>query len=555
MSDARLRLYPLGGLGEVGMNCLALELHDESGPGDMVIVDVGVTFPERTHGIDLAHPRFDAIVARQDRLRAILITHGHEDHIGAVGYLLKKLKKPVPVYGPAYALGLIEGRFDELDLELPEMHRVQVGRTFEVGHFVVEPYRVNHSIPDCTGLILRTPAGTVIHSGDYKMEDAPVDGEQFGFPAIERAAEEGVDLLLSDSTNVDAPGSSGEEADVAEAIDTLLADAQQRVVVAQFASNVYRMRAVFEAARKHDRRVVLLGRSVEKHYALAEQLGHLPDGAAELVVDRERAHKVRRDRLVAIATGTQGEAPAALSRLARGEHPDLTLEPGDTIVLSSRIIPGMEATVFQLLDQLERLGCEVLHRRTHPNVHVSGHAYRGEQERLIRAAKPRAFMPVHGTFHMLRAHSALGRELGVETVLAVENGTVVELDDGDLRIVDQVTTGRVHVDRGYEIADEMLTDRRRMGELGVAFVAAQVDHDLRMRVPPEVTTRGFIDIEDEEKLIDELISVLQAEMERFHDDLEDLDDVEDQLRRSVRRFFGRRFRRRPIVVAMALEAS
>ena len=399
MDTATLRLIPLGGLGEIGMNCMVIECDERA-----VIVDCGVTFPSREPGVDLIHPDFGYIQEHRDRLDAILITHAHEDHIGALPYLLP-LVPGVPVYGPPYALKHIERRLEEHGLKA-DLRPTQPGQSFGVGPFEVEPVRVNHSIPDSTALILRTPAGVVVHSGDFKIEREPVDGQSFGLERLKRAGDEGVRLLLSDSTNIDVEGRAGEEQVVVDTFDAIVRDAKQRVCVAIFASNVHRINALFAAAKKHRRKVCLLGRSLDNHATVSKELGILGNVDA-LLVSPEMARSIPRDELIIVATGTQGEDRAALGRIARGDHRHMRLEAGDLVVLSSRVIPGHEQQVFDLINSLERQGVQVMHRRTRQGIHVSGHACKEEQRELMQAVRPRAFLPVHGTLYHMRLHGVV----------------------------------------------------------------------------------------------------------------------------------------------------
>ncbi|MEO0323714.1 MAG: ribonuclease J [Myxococcota bacterium] len=558
VSSERLRMgievVPLGGLGEVGMNCMTLAHGD-----DVLVLDCGVTFPGRVHGVDLDHPRFDHIVAERDRLRGIVITHGHEDHIGALPYLVRTLLEagaPLPpMWAPPYAIALIRHRFEEhADLPKPTLHAFHVGERVSIGAWEVEPVRVNHSIPDSLALVLRSPGGTVVHSGDFKIEDRPVDGEAFGRDALRAAAEEGVALLMSDSTNVDVPGESGEEADVAEALGAIVGAARGRVVIAQFASNVYRIQAAFGLAERYGRRVVLLGRSVQMHARIARDLGMLP-GAGTRLVEPEEAQRVPRDQLMVLATGTQGEWPAALPRLARRDHQHLALDPGDEVVFSSRIIPGHEQVVHDVVCNLERQGVVVHERRGAPGVHVSGHACQGEQRTLIELVKPRGFVPVHGTFHHLKKHGALARDAGVEDVLVVENGTRIGVLPDGLAAVGQVESGRVHVDRGRPVDDEALRERRWLGESGVVVVAMAVSPELRIVGDIDLTARGLPEAVGTDTVLDEAAEVVRAEMKRFARDIRDVDDMEDQARRSLRRFFAKGHNYRTQVVAMAVPVS
>jgi len=327
---------------------------------------------------------------------------------------------------------------------------------------------------DATALILRTPAGTVVHSGDFKIDHAPPDGEGFDADRLREVGDEGVRLLLSDSTNTWADGTTGREQDVADTLSELIGQAKQRIVVSIFASNVHRLRALFAAAETHDKKICLLGRSVHRHVEAATSLGYLPDISSRIVA-AEHAESVERGQLLVIATGTQGEPRAAMARLAKGTHPALTLETGDDVVLSSRVIPGNEQGVYTLINDLTRQGLRVRFRATSPEVHVSGHAHREEQREMLELVRPRAFMPVHGTLVHLEHHALLAEEAGVEQCLVVENGAVVEMTSEGVEVVDRTEVGRVHVDAGEEIPETVLRDRALLAELGIAVVVVPLD--------------------------------------------------------------------------------
>jgi ribonuclease J len=530
------------------MNCMAIEQD-----GAIVLLDCGVMFPFRELGVDVIHPDFGYLLERRQHLRGIVLTHGHEDHIGATPYLLKQI--PLPVYGPPYALQLLKHRLKEVAPEhRPELHRTVPGGRFELGPFGFEPFRVTHSIPDSTGLIIDTAVGTVVHTGDFNIDEQPVDGQHFDARRLREVGERGVRLLLSDSTNIGVPGVSGREQDVQAKLSELVASAPQRVVVSLFASNLHRFRSALAAARDSGRKVCLLGRSLQTHARLGTDLGYLD--AASLLVPPERARKIPRHELMVLATGTQGEAPAALSRLARGNHPDLDLHPGDQILLSSRIIPGHEQTVFTMINEFERRGIEVVHRGIEPAIHVSGHACRDEQQRMLEWVRPQAFLPVHGTYHHLRRHAELASGLGVEHTLITEDGGVVEVQpDGPLQLVESVPVGRVHVDAGEAIPDEVLRDRALLAELGMAVVIVQVRRDGQLAGPPEIVTRGVVHEETEEEL-------LGGARQYVADDLQDPgrhgpgfdeEELRDQARRALRRFFGRRLGRKPLTYAVVVQ--
>lgn len=483
-----LRVVPLGGLGEIGMNCLALEQGD-----DIVVVDCGITFPTTDLGIDVYHPRFDYLLEREDRVRGILVTHGHEDHVGALPYLLADLD--VPVYGPHHALELARGRLAEHGFDADELDLVRVvpGRPFQVGSFTVEPIRVTHSISDATALAIRTVAGTVIHTGDFKLDPAPPDGELTDELRLMELGEEGVRLLLSDSTNVDSQGSSASESVVGEALEKLIAGARGRVVVGVFASNVQRLKLLGEIAQRTGRRVCLLGRSVVNHVRVAESVGRLK-WPSDLVVAPELCAGMPREKVLVLAGGTQAERGSALTRLAAGTHNTLRLEAGDTVILSSRIIPGNDRAVFDMMGDLLRLGVDLVTRVSEPRVHASGHAHRDEQRRMIEMTQPRAFLPVHGTLHHLHRHAALAASAGVRDVLIAENGDVVELEAASgPRKAARAPVGKVATFAGDELSEEVIRDRALLGRTGVAFVAVSLDKKGALLAPPAIETRGVID--------------------------------------------------------------
>jgi ribonuclease J len=492
-----LRVIPLGGLGEVGMNCLALELDDT-----IIVVDCGVTFPDDEPGVDIIHPDFSYLLAHKRRVRAIVLTHGHEDHIGALPYLLGELN--VPVYGPDYALALVRERLSEFEWDVPpELVSLRLRQPIQLGAFGVEAYRVTHSIPDSTGLVLRTRLGTIVHSGDFKIDLAPPDGQEMDLPFLQELGDAGVRLLLSDSTNVDVEGNSGPESDVAGALNTQLTAAKQRLIVSMFGSNVYRLASLLRSAQAADKLVLLLGRSLMTHARVAEKLGLLPKPMPTLIPP-ESAQTVQRDRLLVIASGSQAEPQAALARLAAGTHHHLRLEPDDTVVLSSRVIPGRERAIHALIDDLERRAVRVVQRFDDPKLHVSGHACRDEQRKLIEILRPEIFVPVHGTFHHLKRHAALARDAGVASTFVIENGEVLELVQDAAAPGESVRSGRIHIQAGTELPEVVLRDRMLMAEVGIVVVTLVVDERGALRAPPRVLTRGVVWEDEERDLLDDL---------------------------------------------------
>jgi ribonuclease J len=470
------------------MNCMAIEQR-----GEVLLVDCGVMFDDRGLGVDVIHPDFSAL-DKLGRVVGLAVTHGHEDHIGGIPYLLKRFD--VPVHGPPYALGLVRERLDEHEvLEHARLFETRPGRRFELGSFVIEPIRVTHSIADATALAIETDEGTVIHTGDFKFDESPPDGEQFDVDRFRALGDAGVTLLMSDSTNVDAEGATGSETDVGHVLERLVLETRGAVVIAMFASNVHRLRLLGEIARRAGRKIVLLGRGVGVHARVARATGYLrwPD---ELVIPEDMARERLRSELLVIATGSQGEERAALARLARGDHPSFEVVPGDRVVLSARTIPGNEPEVHAILGQLLRRGVEVVSRATERGVHVSGHAHRPDQRRMLELVRPRCFVPVHGTIHHLTRHAALAREMGVPSVCVVENGRAVEVTRDGATLGETYGAGRVHVSAGREVPASVLRERAALAQEGTAFcfvIVHPAPPGARGRMEVFVSTRGVMD--------------------------------------------------------------
>ncbi len=506
---AQLRVIPLGGLGEVGMNCMALEVEHE-----LLIIDCGTNFPGDDYGVDVVHPDFAWLHANWERVRGIFLTHGHEDHIGGLPYLLRE--RSVPLYGPAHALQLVARRFAEHGLEEQpsDFREANTRRVYRLGPFEVEPIRVSHSIVEATALSITTEAGRVVHSGDFKFDDNPSDGQPTDVERLRLLGDEGVDLLLSDSTNVDAPGTSGSEGDVAEALDEVIKSASRRVFVALFASNVHRLISLGQIAQRRGRRLCLLGRSLVSHVEVARKLGYL-DWPPELLLPAERVRSYPKDEVLVLATGTQAEPAAAMARLARGEHRFAEVEQGDTVVFSSRIIPGCDRAVVDMMGQLMRRGAVVHSRWTDP-VHASGHAHRDEQARMIELLRPRCFVPVHGTLHHLRRHAELATSLGVPHVTVIENGQSVILSEAGLRSGADVPSGLVHVGLGgKEMPVEVIERRRDLGRSGVVSVGILCARGGKLCHAPRLQAMGLPFLDDE-AIVGELIDELVAAWRTLH---------------------------------------
>lgn len=482
-----VRFIPLGGLGEVGLNCFALEQGN-----DIIVVDCGVTFPFLDHGVDVIHPRFDYLIEHRDRLRGVVITHGHEDHIGALPYLLDALD--VPVFAPAHAMELIRHRLhdQEFDLEGIELRLITPRVPFAVGSFQIEALRVTHSITEATALAITTHAGVVVHTGDFKLDPAPLDGELTDVARLRELGEAGVRLLLSDSTNVESRGHTASETSVGRAVDDLVGKSAGRVIVGMFPSNVQRLLGIVASAEKHDRKICLLGRSMSTHVGAAERVGKMTIPRERMVLP-EHASSVPRDKLLVLSTGTQAEPPAALSRLATGTHPKLRLERGDKVILSSRIIPGNDRPVFDMMSNLMKIGVDLHTRGSDPEIHTSGHAHRDELAEMIAMLRPRAFVPVHGTLYHLTRHAELARSMNVAEVLVAENGDVVAFDGETAPHKSaRCVTGRVSTFAFDALPEEVLRERATLGRHGIAVVVVGLGMDGAITYPPRLLSSGVL---------------------------------------------------------------
>lgn len=542
------RLVPLGGLGEIGMNCLAIEQ-----AGGILIVDCGITFPNDDVGIDIYHPLFSWLEERRERVRGLFITHGHEDHVGAVGHLLTRMD--VPVFGPAHSLAIARHRMSEMGL-VPKNFRLvnTVPRgTYEVGPFVVEPIRVTHSIAEATALAIRTASGIIIHTGDFKLDPSPPDGELTDEARFKELGDEGVRLLLSDSTNIDARSEPGSESTVGDELDRIVAETEHRVIIGAFASNVQRLIRVGEIAQKYGRKIALLGRSLQLHVGWAHELGHL-NWPSDLVVPADQAGKLPRDQILCLAGGTQAEPFSAMRRLASRTHPLLSLEEGDVIVFSSRIIPGNDVGVFAMMGDLLRQGVTLRNWITDPLVHVSGHAHRSEQRRMMEMTRPEAFIPLHGTLHHLMRHADLAREQGIRDVLVLENGEVARLDEESLVKEGRVQAGKVAMSGGRELPWETIRERQFLARGGMVHTTVVVDRRGRLRASPSVVTHG-IAIEEAERAaiaraVSEAFEKRPFQVERPGDEL-----IADTARYAARRAVEARAGKRPVALATVLRVE
>jgi ribonuclease J len=491
-----LRIIPLGGLGEVGMNCLALETEEA-----LLVIDCGITFPEDDHGVELLHPDFGYLLERAHKVCGVFLTHGHEDHIGALPYLLPMLN--VPVWGPPHALKLalrrVRDRPGASSTLKVDFRPAIAGQRHQVGPFSVEPIRVSHSIIEATALYVESSAGSVLHTGDFKFDPDPPDGQPTDEDRLMELGERGVDVLLSDSTNIDSSGSAGSESNVADALSEVIGAARQRVVVGLFSSNVQRLISLGQIAKKTGRKIGLLGRSLRTHVDAAHDLGHLA-WSSDLRLTNEELASCRRSDLLVLAGGTQAESGSALSRIAQAAHPALTLAAGDSVILSSRVIPGNDRRVSRLVSDLLRLDLELHTQTSRRDLHTSGHANRDELSHMLELVRPRCFIPVHGARHHLHNHAELARRSGVEQCLVIENGQVAGLANGRLERLESVRSGRVSIDRGMApLSSEVLRQRASLGRSGIAQLSVVLDRDGALSCPVRLSTWGVVSFDAPEQ--------------------------------------------------------
>ena len=548
LAPGALRVVALGGLGEVGRNMSVLEYD-----GRLLVVDCGVLFPEDSQpGVDLILPDFDYIHERLGDIVAIVLTHGHEDHIGAVPYLLR-LRPDIPLVGSQLTLAFVEAKLKEHRIT-PFTLAVKEGQTEKFGDFECEFVAVNHSIPDALAVAVRTPAGTVLHTGDFKMDQLPLDGRITDLRAFARLGDAGVDLFMCDSTNAEVPGFVAGEREIGPVLDRVFGESARRIVVASFSSHVHRVQQVLDAAALHERKVAFVGRSMVRNMAIAAELGYLrvPDG---VVVDQKEANTLPDDEVVLMCTGSQGEPMAALSRIANNDH-KVKVGPGDTVILASSLIPGNENAVFRVINGLTRLGARVVHSGN-AKVHVSGHASAGELLYVYNVLKPRNVMPVHGEVRHLVANGALAVRTGVppERVLLAEDGVVVDLVGGKASIVGAVPCGYVYVDGSSVggVTEAELKDRRILGDEGFVSIFAVVSSaDGKVLAGPQIHARG---VAEEDAVFDQVLPEVSAALEAaVAGGTLDTHQLQQVVRRVVGRWVASRLGRRPMIIPVIVEA-
>ncbi|MGD0732967.1 MAG: ribonuclease J [Terracidiphilus sp.] len=550
MQTKKLKIIPLGGLGEFGMNCLALRWED-----DIIVIDAGLMFPEsELLGVDIVVPDITYLIENKQHVRAIILTHGHEDHIGGLPWILNELK--VPVYATEFTLAYVEGKLEEHHL-LDETTLIEIvpKEKFTLGPFTIEPIRVTHSLVDCVALAVETPVGVVIHTGDFKIDLSPLDGNAFDLHTFAEYGKRGVLALLQDSTNVERSGYTPSERAVIPRLDEVFSQAKKKLFFTCFSSSIYRIRIALDLARKHNRKVAIVGRSMMQSTEIAEDLGYIeiPQG---LVIQPGQMRDYAPEQLMVLISGTQGEPMSALSRAAVDNHRHAHIDAGDTVVLSSRIIPGNEKSIFRVIDHLSRRDANVVcDDGSNGLIHVSGHGAQEEQRLLINLVRPKYFIPIHGDYRNLARHAKIAMETGaVEHAIVIEDGDVLELDKTDARKRDKVTAGRILIDSGSSIdvvEDLVIRDRRILSEDGIVLAVLAINKRTgKVEQQPEVIMRGFggADISDQAKeLVLKTLDGLSSEQKS------DYGMVKEKVRAELKRLIQKTTGRRPMIMPVILE--
>ncbi len=548
-----LEIIPLGGIGEFGMNCMSVRYGDE-----MIILDAGMGFPEETaYGVDISIPNFEFLEEYRDNIVAIVLTHGHEDHIGALPFILKKFN--VPVYCSHFTAGLAESKLDEHDLLGDTLlHRVAPRDVVEIGPFSVEFIRVSHSLVDCFSLAIKTPVGTIIHTGDYKVDETPVIGEPIDLRSFRRYGQEGVLALLSDSTNATVPGRTPSERAVIPAFEEIFAEAAGRIIVAAFASSIHRLQIVLDIAQQFNRKVCVLGRSMQKNVEIADRLGYLdiPDG---LLVPLNEAKQMRSNRIVFLVTGSQGESRAALSQMAVQSYKGMSIEEGDTVVLSARIIPGNERLISRMIGFIYKRGANIIEEKRRL-IHVSGHASQEDIRIMTEAVRPKFVVPIHGEYRMLFRHKEfIKNHVGYneENIILIENGDVLELDGERAAIINKREIGRTFIDdTGFEqIERETVRERKQMAAEGIVTLIVTIDAETgELQATPEIVVRGVQGFDGQNGSLKDAQRVIEAAVTgASRDTLADQSLLKEHVRVELKRFIQKLTGARPVIMPVVVQ--
>lgn len=547
----KVQIIPLGGLGEIGKNMTVFRYGD-----DIILIDAGLMFPEDDMlGIDLVIPDITYLIENRDKVKAIFLTHGHEDHIGGLPYVLKQID--VPVYGTALTLGILQGRLKENGVNSSSLNIIRPGDRVTAGVFKLDFIRVNHSIPDAVAIAINTPIGTIIHTGDFKIDHTPVDGQVTEFNKFAEYGDRGVLCLLADSTNAERPGFTPSEKVVGRTFDDEFRYAKNRIIVATFSSNVHRIQQVIDSAVKYDRKVAVIGRSMVNVVSIARELGYLnaPDG---VLIDIDETNNYTSDKIVIITTGSQGEPMSALTRMAMNDHKKVGIMPGDTVIISATPIPGNEKLVSRTIDHLYKLGADVIYEKSN-GVHVSGHASQEEIKLMHNLVRPKFFMPVHGEYRHLIKHANLAMSLGMDpkNIVIGENGSIIELTRNSISINGRVQAGKVLVD-GLGVGDVgniVLRDRRQLSQDGIMIVVVTIEKETcRVVSGPDIVSRGFVYVREAEGLMDEARDKVQEALERCEENgVSEWSSIKSAVRDALGRFLYEKTRRRPMILPIIME--
>jgi ribonuclease J len=546
-----LRVTPLGGLGEIGLNCLVLEYN-----GHAIAIDCGLMFPELSMlGIDLVIPDLSYLHQFGDRFLGFVLTHGHEDHLGALPYVLREL--PARVYATPMAAGLLAEKFREHGLSDTPMEVIRPRQAWTLGPFTIEPVHMTHSIIDAVALVITTPLGVVVHSGDFKIDQTPADGKPCDLPGLVEHAERGVLLLLSDSTNAERPGHTPSERSVRGDLDRIFRDTAGKVFFSTFSSHIHRLSQVIELSQLYDRKVVVVGRSLTNSIKIATQLGYL-EYPPSVFADVNELKQLDPRRVTLLTTGSQGEPMSALIRIAENGHAHVKMEPEDAVILSSRIIPGNEKAISNMMNHILRRGAGVFHNQN-ADVHVSGHGSQEELKLVLRLVRPRYFVPIHGEYRHLVSHRALAHEVGMapENTFLLENGRTLEIDAHGAREVEPAKAGRVFVDgKGIgDVIDVVLRDRRHLSSDGLVLAILAIDQQSGTLIAgPDLVSRGFIPADGSEEYLDQAKSVVLQTFEQITPESRtDSAEVKEEVRKALKRFFAKTLERRPVIVPFVME--
>jgi ribonuclease J len=552
MALDKLQIVPLGGLGEFGMNCLALRFGD-----DILVIDAGLMFPEEELlGVDIVVPDISYLIENRSKVRGIVLTHGHEDHIGGLPWILSELN--VPVYGTEFTLAYVEGKLEEHRLlDEAELIEILPGRRFTLGAFSIMPIRVTHSLVDCVALAIHTPVGIVLHTGDFKIDLSSPDGRPFDLQAFADLGKQGVLCLLQDSTNVDRPGFTPGEKAVIPRLDDIFAQTKKKLFFSCFSSSIHRMKIALDLAHKHGRKVAIIGRSIDNASEIAQDLGYI-DPPAGLIIHPNQIKDTPANKLCILISGTQGEPMSALSRAAVDNHKFAKIDPGDTVLLSSRVIPGNEKAIYRVIDHLERRDARVIHDDgTNGLIHVSGHGSQEELRMMINLVRPKFFIPVHGDYRHLKRHVELAISTGVpEKVILLEDGDVLTLDKTSAVKTGKVTTGRVCIDNNSTadvVEDTVIRDRKHLGEDGVFLPIVAINKRTgQLEGQPEITTRGFA--ADDPELLRNARDIVARTLEQSSaEERRDYGVMKDKIRGDLKRFLQKNANRRPLIMPIILE--